>query len=82
MDEAKDEYSLESTGEVIDSLINDWIESSASIYRNILDSENRQVYTKCWRYDGEKSFRKLCTGGREESSGSCEQGFQMERQVK
>ena len=54
MDEAKDEYSLESTGEVIDSLINDWIESSASIYRNILDSENRQVYTKCWRYDGEK----------------------------
>ena len=39
MDEAKDEYSLESTGEVIDSLINDWIESSASIYRNILDSE-------------------------------------------
>lgn len=54
MNEAKDEYSLESTGEVIDSLINDWIESSASIYRNILDSENRQVYTKCWRYDGEK----------------------------
>ena len=54
MDEAKDEYSLESTGEVIDSLINEWIESSASIYRNILDSENRQVYTKCWRYDGEK----------------------------
>lgn len=54
MDEAKDEYSLESTGEVIDSLINDWIENSASIYRNILDSENRQVYTKCWRYDGEK----------------------------
>ena len=54
MDEAKDEYSLESTGEVIDSMINGWVDSSASIYRNILDSENRQVYTKCWRYDGEK----------------------------
>ena len=44
MDEAKDEYSLESTGEVIDSLINDWIESSASIYRNILDLSLIHIY--------------------------------------
>lgn len=65
MDEAKDEYSLESTGEVIDSMINGWVDSSASIYRNILDSENRQVYTKCWRYDGEKVSEKCAPVGAE-----------------
>ena len=81
MDEAKEEYSLESTGEVIDSLINDWIESSASIYRNILDSENRQVYTKCWRYDGEKVSENCAPVGAKNLL-EVEQGFQMERQVK
>lgn len=54
LDEAKNQYSLESSEEVIDSMLNDWVDSSASIYRNILDGEERQIYTKCWRYDGEK----------------------------
>lgn len=48
--EAKDNWDISGDDEIIDALTNEW--GDPSLFSNILDGENKQIYTSCWKYDG------------------------------
>lgn len=61
--EAKEDWGLNTDEEIAEALVRDW--ASDVLYRNILDSEGKQVYTSCWLYDGYYIEEKYAPDGAE-----------------
>lgn len=49
---AEERYAIDSNTEMVDAMLEGWINNSDSVFENVLDGEGQKVYERCWKYDG------------------------------